>query len=275
MVFHRKKKNNASSRRYKKFSKRRPRIPRGGPFPNTLVTSLNYGRQIESLNILAGGKADIFFLANGLNPFNSLPGQPPGAAPIISQQASILGNVPLYQGMQIYSQLYATMAVISNKVKFKFMGDSTGAAGTYTNLQLVFSAWPASKQTTANFISAKDTSILMMQKGTKSRILSSNGGKNYANFTAKRTTSKMTGIKDIQDSDELECTLNNKMSTATSDAISNPFTQWYYHIRIQNLNTDDAVVSWSVYSTQLVRFTRRTLWQGEYTTAFLDPPPPV
>jgi len=275
------KKKKTFTKRKKAYSKRKGKPSKkddikATPFPKQLYVNLTYGRTIQNLLIPASGKIDIFMLANGINPFNSDPGQlSPGAAPLssVGVDTAIQPLVQTWQGLQVYKELYTKMQIISHKLVIKFLGDSVGAAGTYTNLQILVAAWPLDSQSQPNDLAAASTSQLMQQSGVQRRLLSPVGGKNFAKFSMARSTKKICGVNDIADVDSLICNINSTMTTASAvppanvGPIRNPTRQWFYHIRVQNLNDNqDSQCSYSIFSSARARFFNRKLWVGQSTT---------
>lgn len=258
-------------------TRRKPRSTRGVLFPQQQYATLTYAFPVKRITIPNGAQQDYFLLGNGLTVFrdnwDDLPGQVP--APLLTA-AIPAPNINLFQGIQIWSQIYGKMNVVSSKVRFTITGDGGNFASDATNLSISCSAYARSPQVNESSIPGMASNLLQSQRQTKRGVVSSTGGKNHWSATMSRSSSKMLGIKDIFDASETQCNLNPTMTIAGSNPIYNSALPWFFNIRVQNQIDVGSSYTFTCFVTQRVRFTERNLYFGDRTSALVSPPgPPV
>lgn len=215
---------------------------------------------------------------------------------------------PYAQGIQSYLPYFKYYAVTSSKITFHVVaspsnytpefptgGDDVGPEGRR------ISNWPLMASSGCFVISEDNYPItqerldlltntqLINNKGFKTRYISTVGGnKSAVNISMARSTSKLSGIRDIRDNDDFRGAIS--APTTPPLEITNPDRQNFYYLRISGTNpgywlppvgpADPVLVTPQIscgiaISLEMnVVFTGRRVW-NILSEAPLTPPPPA
>lgn len=246
--------------------------------PNVMFTKLAYGRQIETITVLANTNISIPISGSNLAPIglSQAAGTPPAST--VGQPGIMVGE-SLWTGIAGYSKWFEKMNILSNHITVKVWADSTGNASTNANLQVVLTAFAVRAQLPNGAkpaLEGQSTSDIMAQKGTMSRMISGSGGINYCQFKTSRATKTMLGMVNLSDNFATSCGLQENLYTTGPSPLANPDTdaQWYYYLRISNVNPIAVDFSWTLKLNANVKFTQRRFAQPSLGVA-LPPPPPA